>query len=733
MRRPRTTKLAILCGSLLLGLPASGQNQLADESSPHLQEHADNLVDWYPWGQAAFAKAKAENKPLFVSIGYHSCHWCHRMMNESFVDPDTAAYLNENFVSVKVDREEFPEIDWIHMTYLQSSRGGGGWPLNVWLTPDLIPFAVESYLPPKKSERQPSFRGALEHIVKQWTRFPDYIHSQSRRDFGQLRAKLQFLPHADNPASQGRDAQLLAAYERLSAEFDPLNGGFGPPPRFPHASKLTAARFIFSQQEPDSFRAKQCLKMITLSLDKMAAGGIFDHLGGGFHRYATDPGWSVPRFEKMLGDQALIADAYLAGFRTTGNPVYLDIARRTLAYVDSTLRSDRGAYYASQHSDSQSEPGSEKLVEGAYYTWEADELAEVTGADAAILAQHFGVRDEGNAPLETLGASHGRNVLRIDQTPAEIAASAGLSEEEVTAAIARGTAKLKQRRDQRPVPAINRQIIISTNALMVSTLAKAFITTGDQAFLDRASETLNFIRSECFDPTSKVLYRISKPTGGGRPGVAKDYAFTVRACLDYYDASQDQDWLLFADALQKIQNRRFFDTRGGGFYNTTKDRDDVLIRLKSLGDRDELSPNSTSFLNLVRLAHLLDDEEYLSMARKTLACFRGAAERVPALSSEFLIAQSLLEVPPTQVIIVGTAGAPETDALIEVTRKSLAEEHLLILLDPSAVNNPARSRNAKLQEFGQLGGKATAHVCQGFRCDEPTSDPQQLRTQLTGK
>ncbi|MFT5106448.1 MAG: hypothetical protein ACI9UA_002071 [Pseudoalteromonas tetraodonis] len=719
---------------ILLSSSIVAKNHLAGESSPHLLEHANDLVNWYPWGDEAFQQARTEKKPLFISIGYHSCHWCHKMKLESFQDPAMAKLLNDHFINVKVDREELPDVDRIYMAYMQASQGSGGWPLNVWLTPDLVPFSVGTYFPPTSSSRQPAFEKVLSHIINQWKRFPDYIDSQSRRDLSKLRSKIQDLPAADPAKTGTSNEQLLAAYERLSTEFDPQHGGFGSAPRFPNPSKLSTAHLIISREKEGSFRASQCQKMINLSLSKMAAGSIHDHLGGGFHRYTSDPAWAIPHFEKMLTDQALLLDAYLEGYQSNGSADYLKVAKGIAAFTTSTLAAPGGAFYSSVHSDSSRSADSEELEEGIFYTWKADEFAQAAAGDAAILANYYGVRPEGNAPLGA-GMLNGEdiNVLRIDQSLTEVAAKFGLGEAAASAAIARGNAGLLAARNRRPAPPLNRQIVAASNGLMISALAKASITTGIGEYLDHAVAALSFIRDNCYDANSSPpLYRIFDPEGLSQAGSADDYAFIIQACLDLYTADLDERWLLFADDLQKAQNKYFFDKANGGFYNTSRSRADVLIRLKSYEDGAELAPNSSSILNLVRLGNLLANEEYLRMAKQSLGCFRGAIDRMPTLSSRILLANTMLDAAPIQVVVVGGREQKDTLELLAVAHHESVTGQILLLIDPSVLDNPLVARNPRLSNFKAIDGKATAYICRDFSCKAPTTDPTTMRAQITG-
>jgi len=723
--------LLTLTTLFVLGTLAYGENRLAKETSPHLLEHADSLVDWYPWGEEAFKRARDTKRPIFLSIGFHSCHWCHKMLNDSFNDPATAKILNDNFVSIKIDRAEYPEIDRTYMTYLQAAEGGGGWPLNVWLTADLVPFSVGSYFP-KTSRDQPGFEKVLTHIVTQWRRSREYIDAQSKRDFAKLRSRILDLPPPDPKNAQSPEQHKLAAYERLSSDFDPFNGGFGDIPRFPSPAKIGFADYLLSGFDPESFRARQCRKMLYLSLDKMSAGGIRDQIGGGFYRYSSDPSWTVPHFEKMLNDQALMMSVYLKAYQRSGDAKYLEVFKSTSDFLEKNLKSPEGGYFSSTHSDSRPTKDAKEIVEGAYYVWGAEEFAEVTGGDAKILAHYFNIRPGGNIPLGGLAAPSldSTNVLHQPHTLNEVAKHFGLTADETREIIERGKKALLAAREKRPTPAVDTQIITSWNALTASAYAEAFVATKDPVFLKHATTTLEFIQSHCYSPTKKELYRISSKEETKHGVAAEDFAFTIQACIDIYQAGFDQHWLEFASELQEIYDRQFYDARLGGYFNTARSRSDIIVRLKSYQDGSSISPNAISILNLMRLGALLGDEKMIKRAKKSVDCFRGALDQAPSVSYRLLLAESMLAKSQTQIVVVGKPGAAETDALIAAAHEAKSEGDIVVLLDPTSSKNFLTDSNPNLARFQQIGNQPTAFVCKDFSCKQPTNDPETVSSQL---
>src|SRR5437016_2397866 len=479
-------------------------NRLAHEKSPYLLQHAHNPVDWYSWGEEAFAKARQENKPIFLSVGYSTCHWCHVMAHESFENEEVAAIMNREFVNIKVDREERPDVDRVYMTFVQATTGGGGWPMSVWLTPDLKPFVGGTYFPPEDRYGQPGFKKVLERIATAWKENHDKIVEQGANIVAALRES-QSAATAEGKIDA---ASLDAAYKQLDSSYDPREGGFGNAPKFPRPVTLNFLTRFYGR-DPKSESGKQALEMTLFTLRKMAAGGMHDHLGGGFHRYSVDRYWHVPHFEKMLYDQAQLATAYLDAFQIGQDRQYADVARDILDYVARDMTSKEGGVFSAEDADSVVPDNPVKRAEGAFYVWGQKEIDAALGASAEIFNFHYAVKSEGNVPSggDPHGEFTGKNILIELGSLAATAKHFGKEETEIRALLAGARAKLFELRAERPRPHLDDKIITAWNGLMISAIARAAQVLGDAAYLETATEAAKFLRSQLYDPSRKVLFR----------------------------------------------------------------------------------------------------------------------------------------------------------------------------------------------------------------------------------
>src|SRR5215471_19067303 len=542
-------------------------NRLGQEKSPYLLQHAHNPVDWYPWGEEAFAKACKENRPIFLSVGYSTCHWCHVMAHESFENEEVAAIMNREFVNIKVDREERPDVDRVYMTFVQATTGGGGWPMSVWLTPDLKPFVGGTYFPPEERYGQPAFKKVLERIATAWKQDHDKIVEQGSKIVEALRES-----QSAAPAEGKIDAAVLdAAYKQLDRSYDPKEGGFGSAPKFP---RPVALNFLmrFYARDPKSDDGKHALNMALFTLRKMAAGGMHDHIGGGFHRYSVDRYWHVPHFEKMLYDQAQLAVAYLDAFQITRDRQYESVPRDILDYVARDMTSKEGGFFSAEDADSPVAAGGlsavalaraddpdRKTAEGAFYVWTKRGIDDALGDSAEVFDFHYGVQAHGNAPegSDPHDEFRGKNILIARHTIAESAQHFKKSEAEIGNNLMRSREKLFAIRAQRPRPHLDDKIISAWNGLMISAFARAAQVIDEPRYLEVAIRSANFVRTKLYDPSRKILYRSYREGRSNIEGFADDYAFVVQGLLDLYEASFDIERLKFAIELQQTQDGCF--------------------------------------------------------------------------------------------------------------------------------------------------------------------------------
>ncbi len=690
-------------------------NRLIFESSPYLLQHARNPVDWRPWGADAFAAARAADQPIFLSIGYSTCHWCHVMEHESFENAAIAAILNQYFVSIKIDREERPDVDAVYMAYVQAVTGGGGWPMSVWLTPELTPFLGGTYYPPEDRWGRPGFRSVLQQVAEAWAGNRDNIRRAGTTVIARLREFATPPPPAAEPPPP---AVFSAAVEELHARQDPVHGGFDGAPKFPRP----AAPLLLLRHHARTGDAAS-LAMAEGQLAGMAAGGIHDHLGGGFHRYAVDARWHVPHFEKMLYDQAQLAWLFTDAWRLTGKPAWRSAARGILDYVRRDLTAPGGGFYSAEDADSPRPEHPAERAEGAYYVWTRAEIDAVLAPElAAAFCARYGVRAEGNVTEDPHGEFTGRNVLITSHDP---------EEPEAAAALADARAQLLAARAHRPRPQRDDKIVTAWNGLMIGAYARAYQAFGESGDLRAAQRAAAFLRTHHVDPATGRLWRRSMDGAGGIAAVADDYAGLIHGLLDLFEAGFDPDILEWAIALQDDLDARFRDPTQGGYYRTAGDDPSVLVRMQEDYDGAEPAPGSLATLNLARLARVTGSERFTTRAEATL---RGAGARLahtPSAMPLMLMALDTLNHPARHVAIAGTPGAPDTDALLKVARDAPPHPDRIILrLDGAAGQARLAVDQPHLREMRPLNGRATAYVCEGFVCREPTTDPTRLAEML---
>jgi uncharacterized protein YyaL (SSP411 family) len=717
-------------------------NALIHESSPYLLQHAHNPVDWLPWGEPAFDKARRGNKPVFLSIGYSTCHWCHVMERESFEDPAIASLLNRHFVPIKVDREERPDVDRVYMTYVQATTGGGGWPMSVWLTPGLKPFFGGTYFPPDDRGGRPGFETVLLQVAEAWGKEQAAILASSDAVLIQLQAAI------GKTAVGGHvtDHTLLErGFEQFQASYDPEEGGFGDAPKFPRPSVCDfMLRFhVRTLRQSSRLRAeataghagqagaRDALGMVLFTLRKMALGGLHDHLGGGFHRYSVDARWHVPHFEKMLYDQGQLACTYLDAYQLTRDAFLAEAARGILDYVRRDMTGDQGQFHSAEDADSPRPENINENAEGAFYVWTRTELDEVLGTESAeLFAFVYGVEPGGNVRDDPHGEFHNRNVLILSRTEAEAAAHFTVPEASIRDRLAAARRLLFETRNRRPRPHLDDKTLTAWNGLMISAFARAYQVLGDDAYITAARRASEFIRANLYDESRGVLLRRYRAGKAAIDGYADDYAFLIRGLLDLYETCFDVAYIEWALALQKQQDALFWDERGGGYFDTSGVDETILLRMKEGYDGAEPSANSVAALNLLRLAQMTDDAGLRDKAEQTLAAFGAVLRRTPHALPAMLTALAFYLNNPRQIVIAGRPDAKDTQALLAVVRERFAPNQVVLLADGGPGQNWLAQRLAFLRGLAPLDGKATAYVCDNCTCQAPVTTPAALREQL---
>ncbi|CAN5775215.1 thioredoxin domain-containing protein [soil metagenome] len=727
-----TTKLIAL--AVLLALPdvttsaiaaeTRHTNRLAKEKSPYLLQHQHNPVDWYPWGEEAFEKAKKENKPIFLSVGYSTCHWCHVMERESFENPAIAKLMNENFVNIKVDREERPDIDQVYMTFVQATTGHGGWPMSVWLTPDLKPFVGGTYFPPEDRSGMPGFPSVLKKIASAWKTGRQNIVTSSDHLLDRLRSSVEHSASSGELGSELRDK----AYRQFASNFDAKLGGFGRAPKFPRPVALNFLHDFYGTA-PESEEGKRALEMTLTTLRKMAEGGIHDHVGGGFHRYSVDEFWHVPHFEKMLYDQAQLATAYLTAFQITREPLLEKTARGILDYVRRDLTDKDGGFYSAEDADSPLTQGKSEHAEGAFYVWTQKELETLLGREnARIFGYHYGIEPKGNAPAasDPHGEFKGKNILIQRHAIGETAKKFGLTDEKTEQLLTKSRKLLFDTRAKRPRPHLDDKILTAWNGLMISAFARASQVLDDPAYLEAANKAADFIQQKLYREDTKTLLRTYRQGASDVNGFASDYAFLIQGLLDLYEASFDVGRIEWALTLQQRQDELFGDAKAGGYFSTTGSDPNVLLRMKEADDMAEPSPNSIAALNLLRIGYMLDQADARERANRTIEAFAKQLEAAPSSMPQMLVALAWSRAKAKQVVIAGKPGDRATHAMLREVHRHFVPHEILLLADGGAGQEFFGDRVEFMKSVTMIDNQPTAYVCENFVCQLPTRDVAQL-------
>jgi uncharacterized protein len=682
-------------------------NQLAQESSPYLLQHVDNPVHWYPWGEEALARAQAEEKPILLSVGYAACHWCHVMAHESFEDEETAAYMNAHFINIKVDREERPDIDAIYMSAVVAMSGQGGWPMTVFLTPDGDPFFGGTYFPPFPRYGMPSFRQVMESVSRAWQEQRDDIEANAQ----EISQHIGRRPELAGTAGDLDEALLGRAMTAIERQFEPGKGGFGRAPKFPQPMTLE-----FLLRMIPRHGHTQAQHMLDYTLEMMAQGGIYDHLGGGFARYATDNDWLVPHFEKMLYDNALLSRVYLHAWQLTGRPLYKQIVTETLDYVIREMRHEAGGFYSSQDADSEGE-------EGKFYVWQPEEIRQALGdeltADIFMLA--YDVTEQGNW--------EGKNILNVNRELSEVARLAKISEAEAAKLLASARQTLYEVRSKRVWPGLDDKALTAWNGLMLAAFAEAGRALGREDYTAVAVQNAEFLYENLRQANGR-LWRAWKAGHEARyNGYLEDYAYLGDGLLALYQTTFDLRWFNWAQELAELTLTHFYDEQDGGFFDTADDHETLIYRPKDLQDNAVPSGNAMACHLLLQLGLYTGDGRYHDIAQKTVAAVYGAMSQYPTGFAHWLCAAAFLLGEPQEVAIIGEPTAADTQALLAVVRETY-RPHLATAVAPP--NSPAAQAIPLLANRDQLENQATAYVCRQFACQRPVNEAAALREQLNG-
>lgn len=708
-------------------------NRLSQESSPYLLQHKSNPVAWYSWGEEAFEAARRDNKPIFLSVGYSTCHWCHVMNRESFSDPVTAAVMNKHFINVKLDREERPDVDRVYMAFVQATTGGGGWPMSVWLTPELDPIVGGTYFPPEDRYGRPGFKTILERIAVAWANDEQSLRKQATEITGRLR---EYSNQDAGLLATLPDASLLdQALQQMSERFDEKEGGFGSAPKFPRPSEIFFLLNEATRRGTEAQDGQNALMMASFTLEKMARGGIHDHLGGGFHRYSVDARWHIPHYEKMLYDQAQLVEVYLAAYQLSRRKEFARTVQGILAYVRRDMTSPEGAFYSAEDADSLPSSASTQKSEGAFYIWTKSEIDALLGDDSPLFCTVYGVEPAGNALPESdpHGELAGTNTLVRRLSDSQAAEQSGLSPADVAANLASARQKLLAARSTRPRPHLDDKVITAWNGLMITALAKTYQTLGDKDAKNAAQRAARFLHDKLYDADEKTLRRIWREDIARINAFAEDYAYLIRGLIDLYEADFDPHWLAWALDLQSTQDQLFWDKESGGYFSSTGQDPSVLLRMKETYDGAEPSPSSISALNLLRLSHLLADPDLSKRANQTLAALTPQIRQSPLAAPLALVALASSTAPSRQVVLVGDLTNPTMQEMLATIRSQFRPDSTIVVIHDEVSRNFFSSRADFYKSLSALDGQPTAYLCQNFVCELPTTDPEVFKKLLAGE
>ena len=674
-------------------------NRLANETSPYLLQHANNPVDWYPWGEEALQRSKNEDKPILLSIGYSACHWCHVMERESFEDEATASLMNEYFVSIKVDREERPDLDAVYMEAVQMLTGSGGWPMTVFLTPEGKPFYGGTYFPPVDRFNMPGFPRLLESVARSYRDSRSEIDRVTNQITEQLGRTGQ-IPKGDSPVTV---ETLHQAYTVLATNFDYQNGGHGTAPKFPQAMNLEVLLRYYRHGYND-----RALEMVDLTLEKMARGGIYDQIAGGFARYSTDAYWLVPHFEKMLYDNALLSRLYLHAHQATGRGMYRRIAEETLDYILREMTGPEGGFYSATDADSEGE-------EGKFFVWTPAEIEAVLGDEAGIFSGFFGVTQAGNF--------EGNNILNIKQKASDYARQQGIALERLVDVVERGKNSLLTEREKRVHPLLDDKVLASWNGMMLRSFSEAGSALSREDYLDAAIKNASFLL-ETMRPHGKLL-RTYRAGQAKLSGFLEDYSFVADGLLALYEATFNQRWLAASVDLADRMIQLFWDDGVGGFYDTSIEHDQLVVRPRDVLDNAQPCGGSVATEVLLKLAVITGNEEYRVKAATPLRTLKELMGRAPAGTGQWLAAHDFYVSTPKEVVIIGPREDSKTAALLQTVNGNFHPNKVLV-----GAENEGEHGLPLLESRGMINGEPTAYVCENYTCQLPVTTPEELSVQL---
>ena len=732
-------------------------NRLAAEHSPYLLQHADNPVDWFPWGDDAFRKARLENKPIFLSIGYSTCHWCHVMAHESFENADVASVLNASFVPIKVDREERPDVDRVYMTFVQATTGSGGWPMSVWLTPDLKPFYGGTYFPPSSRWGRPGFVDILGEIARVWQSEQAKVQQSAESLTTQLRGVGRGAPPSTGVPG-------VAALDRIASEFrnlfDQVHGGFGGAPKFPRPSELLFLFRYWALQNLVNLvnlvnpvnpmnlvnrGSNDPRDMALVTLRAMAFGGMRDHIGGGFHRYSVDEQWRVPHFEKMLYDQAQLTIALLEASQAADDAFYADVAEDTLQYVMREMTDEAGGFFSAEDADSvppeHANDPHPHASEGAFYLWRADDIDELFKEQtdvAAIVKARFGIEQNGNAPADPQQEFVGKNILYVAQSIEQIARQTGKDPDDIERVLRDARLKMFEARVSRPRPHLDDKVLTAWNGLTIAAFARAARVVADgHAYLSAARRAATFLRDRMWNDETSTLLRRYRRGEASIEAYAEDYAYLIYGLLELFQADPDVRWLDWAQTLQRRQNELFWDEADGGWFSTTGQDEHVLLRMKEDYDGAEPTASAVSVSNLLTLSHLMDEPTWAEQIDKTFRYFGSRLEQigraVPMMAAGLTASLAGIR----QVIVVGDAEsagwAGQAGEAGRELRDALRQHYLPFTIQLLLAPDQQSALTAKLPFIAamrEVDGRPAAYVCRDFTCRAPVTERAALETEL---
>jgi uncharacterized protein len=699
-------------------------NNLINEKSPYLLQHAYNPVEWHPWNENTFALAKKENKPIFLSVGYSTCYWCHVMEREVFENEEIAKLMNKYFVNVKVDREERPDVDRVYMSALQAMTGSGGWPMSMFLTPELKPFYGATYIPPKAKYGRAGFEDVIAQVHEVWVKKEKEVIESSEKITDNLQRAIDTKANdnKDDDSKLGKSI-LENAFTIIQTIYDEEYGGFRSGNKFPRP-------VVFNFLLDYYYHTKEfaSLDMVSFSLKKMYEGGMYDHLAGGFHRYSVDNIWRVPHFEKMLYDQAQLITTYTNTFLVTKNKFYLFVAEDTVHYVLENLKSKDGGFYSAEDAESalDKDKPNEK-AEGAYNLWQKDEIENILGKeDAEIFNFYFGVEHHGNTlndPHEVFGT---KNVLFIANDIFDTAKKFGKTPEEIAKIIDESRSRLLQERIKRPKPHLDDKILTSWNGLMISALAAIYKATDNKEYLKAAEDTADFIRNNLYDEQKKTLLHRYRDSEARFSGTLEDYAFLISGLIDLYEVTFEVKYLQFAIELNEIAIEKFYDNETGGFFDVAIETEDVFLKTKDIYDGAEPSGNSVQIMNLFRLGYMTDNKILIEKGESSLKLFSDDLSRLPFSSPQLLCDLSFMLFSPKEIIVTGNPDDAKTKELIKCIDEIFIPNKVLLHSSEELEKISPFIKNI----ISDTKGESRVFVCENYQCNLPTDDTEKLKTLL---